>query len=143
MKTILFLCTANSCRSQMAEGFAHMLLPKDWRVLSAGTFATGLHPVAIEVMKEAGVDISNQYSKSIAELKINEIDYVVTLCGNARESCPVFPNAKKKEHWPIADPVSVMGLADPLDGFRSVRDDIKERMGELAERLDVCHPRTI
>lgn len=134
-KTILFVCTGNSCRSQMAEGFARMLLPKGWRVLSAGTIAAGIHPLTIEAMREAGVDISGQYSKTIGEIPADEVDRVVTLCGDAREHCPVFPNAKAREHWPIEDPIWAAGTPDPMPVYRRVRDEIRRRMEELAERI--------
>lgn len=132
---ILFVCTGNSCRSQMAEGFARAMLPDGWRAMSAGTIAAGVHPLAIEAMKELGIDISGQKSKSLGEIAIGEIDRVVTLCGDAHEHCPIFPNAKSVEHWPIDDPIYATSTADPMPAFRRARDDIKNRMTELCDRL--------
>ncbi|HPM41558.1 MAG TPA: arsenate reductase ArsC [bacterium] len=132
---ILFVCTGNSCRSQMAEGFARAMLPKGWQVMSAGTIATGVNPLAIKAMHEVGIDISGQSSKSLDSIKIDEIDRVVTLCGDAHEHCPIFPNAKSVEHWPIEDPVYAETKPDPMPVFRRVRDEIRERMEELADRL--------
>jgi arsenate reductase len=134
-KTILFVCTGNACRSQMAEGFARHLFPDGWRVLSAGTIAAGVHETAKTVMKEEGIDISDQYSKTLDDIPLNEIDYVVTLCGDARDRCPHFPNAAGKEHWPIADPVYSTGTPEELPTFRAARDDILGRMQELVEKL--------
>jgi arsenate reductase (thioredoxin) len=134
-KTILFICTGNSCRSQMAEGFARKILPKSWRVFSAGTIAAGIHPLTIEAMKEAGVDISAQHSKAIGEIPMKEVDHVVTLCSDAHERCPVFPNARSKEHWPVEDPNSATNGPDAMAAFRRVRDEICQRVEELADRL--------
>ena len=134
-KTILFICTGNSCRSQMAEGFARKILPANWRVFSAGTIAAGIHPLTIEVMKEAGVDISDQRSKTIEDVPVKQVDHVVTLCGDAHERCPVFPNARSKEHWPVEDPNMATSGPDPMVVFRRVRDDICQRIEELADRI--------
>lgn len=134
-KTILFVCTGNACRSQMAEGYARTMLPEGWKVASAGTIAAGVHPTAILVMREDGVDISSQYSKSLYSIDLADVDYVVTLCGDARDRCPVFPKALHKEHWPIDDPVYSTGSPDELDEFRRVRDDIRSRMEDLVRRL--------
>jgi arsenate reductase len=135
--SILFVCTGNMCRSQMAEGFAKSMLPKSWRVFSAGTIASGVHPIAIGVMQELGVDITDQYSKTLAEVPIDEIDYVVTLCGDARDRCPVFPNAVSQEHWPIEDPIYANGSPEAMDVFRRVRDDIHTRMQNLSKKLSI------
>ena len=134
-KTILFVCTGNSCRSQMAEGFARKTLPGGWRVFSAGTIAAGIHPMALEVMREAGVDISRQSSKTIDEVPVKEVDHVVTLCGDAHERCPIFPNARSKEHWPVEDPNMATNAPDAMAVFRRVRDDICQRVAELADRI--------
>ena len=135
-KTMLFLCTGNACRSQMAEGFAREMLPAGWQARSAGRVAAGVHPLTVEVMQEAGVDISQQYSKTVGALPIDEIDYVVTLCGSAQEHCPVFPKAVAREHWPIEDPIAAAGDGDVRDVFRRVRDDIRRRIQDLARRLE-------
>ena len=131
-KTILFLCTGNACRSQMAEGFAKIRFP-ECRVLSAGVVASGVHPDTIAVMDEACVDISDQYSKTIDEIGDVEPDIIITLCDNAKESCPAYPGAMKKEHWPITDPAfSPVKEGTRLDLFRKVRDEIARRVEELA-----------
>ncbi len=134
MKTILFICTGNACRSQMAEGFARRMLA-GWRVLSAGTIAAGVHGTAIRVMEEEGVDISGQYSKTVGDIPLKEVDYVITLCGDARDRCPAFPKSTKKEHWPIEDPIYHTGTQYEMEAFRRTRDDIKARMGDLAKKL--------
>lgn len=135
-KSILFVCTGNACRSQMAEGFARSILPKSWKVYSAGVMAAGVHPMTIETMREAGIDIRDQFSKMIDDIPIREIDHVVTLCGSARDRCPVFPGAVAKEHWPIEDP---LGEADRAEAFKKCREDIRRRMEDLAERIDGRH----
>lgn len=134
-KIILFVCTGNACRSQMAEGFARKMLPEGWRALSAGTIASGVHPMAIEVMREVGIDISGQYSKTLNEISIEKVDRVVTLCGNAREHCPVFPKAIISDHWPIEDPIYATHLPDALKIFRRVRDAVGSRIEELCKDL--------
>lgn len=132
--TILFVCTGNACRSQMAEGFAKGML-SDWQVLSAGTIAAGVNESAKKVMHEIAIDISDQYSKSVDEIPIAQVDYVVTLCGDARERCPTFPNAKAKEHWPIDDPIYSCGTDREMEEFRRVRDEIRGRLEVLAKKL--------
>jgi two-component system phosphate regulon sensor histidine kinase PhoR len=131
-KTVLFLCNGNSCRSQMAEGFARELAPSGRRVYSAGTNPKGVHPLAIEVMKEAGVDISGQRSKGLDEVPMDTIDLVVTLCGDAAESCPLSPANVASMHWPLPDPARANGGADEVLGvFRRIRDDIRLRVQRL------------
>ncbi len=126
MKGILFLCTGNSCRSQMAEGFARKILPKDIKIFSAGLEPKGVHPMAVKVMQEIGVDISHQKSKNISEIPIDKIDLVVTLCGDAAERCPIFPGKVKKNHWSLDDPAKVQGSQEEIIKiFRKVRDKIK------------------
>lgn len=128
MLTIFFICTGNSCRSQMAEGFARKLLP-DWKVCSAGVRADGLNPYAVQVMKEVGIDISTQTSKTIDSLKNIKPDVVITLCDNAKESCPIFPSAKITEHWGFPDPADAIGSdEDKLKVYRAVRDEILRRI---------------
>jgi len=123
-KGILFLCTGNSCRSQMAEGFAKVLAPDDVLV-----FPAGVSSKAIKVMKEAGIDISNHYSKRIDDIPMNEIGTVITLCDSAQKMCPSFPGVAKKLHWPIPDPVGAIGSEEKvLNEFRKVRDAIKKRI---------------
>jgi arsenate reductase len=132
LQGVLFLCTANSCRSQMAEGFAQALAPQDLNVYSAGTAPRQVHPLAVQVMREAGVDISRQRSKSIEEVPLQQIDLVITLCGEAAESCPAFPENTRRLHWPLPDPALAQGNAEEvLRVFREVRDEIRGRVESL------------
>ncbi len=132
---ILFLCTGNSCRSQMAEGFARQLL-KGWDIWSAGTHpAERVNPLAVQVMAEKGIDISTQYPKLVQDIP-RPVDFVVTLCGEAAEECPVFPGAKRTEHWGLPDPAKATGTPEEvLQVFRHVRDEIERRMSDLANRV--------
>jgi arsenate reductase len=118
----------------MAEGFAKRML-KGWRVFSAGTIASGVHETAMKVMGEEGIDITDQYSKTLDEVPVGEIDYVITLCGDARDRCPAFPAAVKQEHWPIEDPIYSTGTPREMAEFRRARDDIKARMELQAKKL--------
>jgi len=120
----------------MAEGFARAMFSMEWKIYSAGTRPTGLHPLTIEAMAESGIDISKQHSKSIDEIPVDEIDYVVTLCGDVNENCPLFPKKVEREHWPIIDPVRDVGKPNVMDSFRRARDDIKNRVEELVKRLN-------
>jgi arsenate reductase len=125
-KGILFLCTGNSCRSQIAEGFAKKILPKDLKIFSAGIEPKRIHPKAVKVMKEAGIDISQQRPKNISEVPIDKIDLVVTLCGDAAENCPVFPGTIKKIHWAVDDPAKAQGSEEEITRvFLKIRDNIK------------------
>lgn len=134
-KKILFLCTANSCRSQMAEGLARRLAPKSVKIYSAGTEPKTVHPLAIKVMKEIGTDISAQRSKGLEEIPLESIDLVVTLCGEAAESCPTLPKKTDLLHWPLPDPASARGSEEEvLKTFRSVRDEIRARVEELFKK---------
>ncbi|MHB8788252.1 MAG: arsenate reductase ArsC [Desulfobulbaceae bacterium] len=125
--TILFLCTGNSCRSQMAEGWARHLKNDVVEAWSAGSEKHGLNPLAVQVMAEAGVDISGQTSKTVDELPVQQFDYVVTLCGHASESCPYFPG--KKIHRGFDDPPKLAAGAateeEALCHYRRVRDEIR------------------
>lgn len=126
MRGILFLCTGNSCRSQMAEGFAKKMLSDKVKVYSAGIDPKGIHPLAIKVMHEVGIDISGQKSESLADIPIDEIDLVITLCGDAAERCPVFPGEVKRVHWALEDPAKVTGTEqEVVAAFRAIRDKIK------------------
>jgi len=133
---LLFLCTGNSCRSQIAEGWARQL-GEDWlEVNSAGIEAHGKNPRAIEVMKEAGVDISNQESTKLTNEMLNSVDYLVTVCGHADEHCPVLPAGIRKEHWPLNDPAKATGSEENImHVFIQSRDDIRRRVLDLVERL--------
>ncbi len=129
---ILFLCTANSCRSQMAEGFARVLAPKNVRVYSAGTEPKTVHPLAIKVMKEVGIDISGQSSKGLEAIPLEKMDLAITLCGEAAESCPTLPKKTEHLHWPLPDPALAQGDEETISKtFREVRDDIRARVEKL------------
>jgi arsenate reductase (thioredoxin) len=129
MKKIMFLCTGNSCRSQMAEGFAKALGKGLLEVHSAGLSPQRVNPRAVAVMKEAGNDISGQISKSIDEELLSKMDIIITLCGNAAESCPLTPPGIKRIHWPLEDPAKATGTEEEiLNEFRKVRDGIKRRI---------------
>ncbi len=137
-KKILFLCTGNSCRSQMAEGWAKTLLPQgSFEIYSAGIEAHGLNPKAVSAMKEAGVDISAQRSKRLDELKDVEFDLVITVCGDANEQCPVFPGKARVLHAGFDDPPALeAGAKDEEEAFghyRRVRDEIKKFVSRLPE----------
>jgi arsenate reductase len=123
---ILFLCTGNSCRSQMAEGWARRLGAGRVEAYSAGVSPTRVVPATVEVMAEAGVDVSAQRSKSADLFVGEEFDYIITLCDNAREDYPYFPGGAKRLHWPIDDPYGL-----DLDAYRRARDDIKRRLEEF------------
>jgi len=134
---LLFLCTGNSCRSQMAEGWAKQLAPASVTVLSAGIEAHGKNPRAIEVMREAGVDISAQESTRLEPNMLDGIDLVVTVCGHADEHCPVLPTTVKKIHWPLSDPAKAEGSEEEIMAqFRSSRDDIRDRVKQLLAQLN-------
>jgi arsenate reductase len=135
---ILFLCTGNSCRSQMAEGFARELKSDEVEADSAGTQPKGIHPLAKKVMAEAGVDLSDHRSKTIAELGEVEFDWVITLCGHAHENCPVFPGATRVVHVGFEDPDKAPGREEEvLQIFRKVRDQIREFVEGLPANL-IC-----
>jgi arsenate reductase len=136
---ILFLCTGNSCRSQMAEGWARALLPETVEARSAGTETHGLNPRAVAVMAEAGVNISGHRSKRVEELADEPFDLVITVCDNARESCPVFPGATRTVHAGFEDPPALARDArdeeEALGHYRRVRDEIRAFVETLPERL--------
>lgn len=134
---LLFLCTGNSCRSQMAEGWAKNLA-SDWlEVQSAGIEAHGKNPRAIEVMQEAGVDISDQESTILTNEMLASADLFITVCGHADEHCPVLPPGTRKEHWSLSDPAKAEGSElEIMEQFRATRDDIRLRVTELIKRLE-------
>ena len=133
---ILFLCTGNSCRSQMAEGWARALADGAHEIQSAGIEAHGKNPRAIAVMREAGCDIASQDSTVLTSEMIAKADIVVTVCGNADQNCPVLPEGTRKEHWPLDDPAQAAGSEDEImNVFRQSRDDIQHRVSSLLERL--------
>jgi len=136
--TVLFICSRNSARSQMAEGFLKHLYGRRYEAHSGGTEPSQIHPLAVEVMKEVGIDISSQTSKSLDTYLHKEIDYVVTVCDKARQSCPFFPGGRTGMHKSFEDParVKVSGQR-ALETFRRVRDEIKEWIKEtFGEKLD-------
>ena len=135
VRGVLFVCTANACRSQMAEGLAQAMLPAGVLVRSAGTRPGSVDPRATAVMLELGIDISNQASKSIDALPLGELDLVVTLCSEADAQCPPVPSAKRA-HWPLSDPAAALGSAtEVLAAFRGVRDELARRVAALADAL--------
>jgi len=126
-KKVLFLCTGNSARSQMAEGFLRHMAGDKFEVFSAGIKPTQINPLAIKVMAEAGVDISKHRSKSAMEFIGENFDYVITVCDNAKQTCPVFPGNYEKVHWDLEDPAIAQGAEEEkLEIFRKTRDKIKE-----------------
>jgi arsenate reductase len=137
MIRIMFLCTGNACRSQMAEGFAGTMGRAAVEAHSAGVSPAGyIHPRAVAVMGEIGIDISGQKSKGIDEEILAKMDMVITLCGNAEATCPMTPPEIKRLHWPIDDPVGARGTEDEVMAeFRRARDEIRERVADLIEGL--------
>jgi len=125
----LFVCTHNSARSQMAEGFLRHIGAGDVEAVSAGTEPGELHPLAVEVMAEEGIDISGQRAKSVDGFVQQQFDYVITVCDDANEACPFFPNAANRLHWSFPDPSAAGGTREEkLAVFRTVRDAIRGRM---------------
>ena len=136
MKGILFLCVANSARSQMAEGIARSLAPRGMKIWSAGSRPTSVRPEAVAVLKEIGIDISHQKSKEIDPLFLNQMDIIVTLCSHAEKTCPITPPEIKHIHWPIKDPVGTVGTETMIiEEFRRTRDEIKDKVLELIEEI--------
>ena len=126
---VLFLCTYNSARSQMAEGFLRHLTGDRFEVASAGTEATRVHPLAIRAMQEVGIDIRAHRSKTVDSLLGDPWDYVITVCDSANERCPLFPGHTRRIHWSFEDPSQATGSeAERLITFRRARDQIQERL---------------
>ncbi|HEY8436045.1 MAG TPA: arsenate reductase (thioredoxin) [Haloplasmataceae bacterium] len=135
-KIIYFLCTGNSCRSQMAEGFGKKYLGDRFEVYSAGIEAHGLNPRAVKVMAEKGIDISDQTSDVIDPDILNCADYVITLCGDAKDKCPMTPPHVKRLHWGLEDPAKATGTEEEIMAkFRSVRDAIEARIKQFAKEV--------
>jgi len=127
MKGILFLCVANSARSQIAEGVARSMAPAGTTVWSAGSRPTRVRPEAIAVLREIGLDISSHRSKAVAEIPASEVDTVITLCGE--EECPLFLGQATRLHWGLPDPAAVTGSEEErLDAFRQTRDEVRRRL---------------
>jgi arsenate reductase len=139
-KRVLILCTGNSARSQMAEGLLRDIAGDRFEVFSAGTEPSHVGEQAIQVMREIGIDISSHRSKRAGEFSGSEFDYVITVCDNANESCPVFPGRTERIHWSFNDPAAIQGDENTrLNAFRAVRDQINER---LRQWLSTTHPTT-
>ena len=134
-KRVLFICTENACRSQMAEGFLRQWADDRFEVFSAGTDpAAGIHPDAIAAMKEAGIDISAQQPKAIAPFLGQHFNYVVAVCDPASQRCPIFPGVVKRLEWPVPDPAQAQGSYDErMTVFRQIRDDIANRVRQFVE----------
>jgi len=138
IKKILFLCTTNSCRSQMAEGIVKHQYKDGFDAYSAGAKPASVHPLAIKIMAEIGIDISRQKSKSVAEFNSQEFDYVITLCGGyAKDVCPVFTGKTgQRIHWDFVDPAEGDGTEEEILGvFRKVRDEIKAKIDDFVRQL--------
>ena len=128
-KRLLVLCTGNSARSQMAEGLFRRAAGPGWEIFSAGTTPSRVRPEAIAVMSEIGIDISGHRSKSVDEFAGQPFDFVVTVCDNARDNCPVFPGPAKRLHWSFEDPAAVSGDEPArLEAFRRIRDQIRPQV---------------
>ncbi len=130
-KKVLFICTHNSARSQMAEGILNHLYGDIYKAYSAGTDPSGVNPLTVKVMYEIGIDISHHRSKDIEEFKNMEFDYIITVCDSSREKCPYFPGGKKYIHKGFKDPSdSGLNEEEKIEAFRKVRDEIKEWIEE-------------
>jgi arsenate reductase len=136
MKRVLILCTGNSCRSQIAEGWTRQM-GGDWvKVQSAGIEAHGKNPRAIAAMQEAGIDISEQESTIVSAAMLEWADVVVTVCGHADEQCPVLAPTIRKVHWPLSDPAKATGTEQEItDSFRATRDEIEIRVRDLLTHI--------
>jgi arsenate reductase len=134
---ILFVCTGNSARSQMAEAFARHYGKGQLEASSAGIDPKGLHPLTVKVMAEKGIDVSRQGSKALTDEMLRKADYVVTVCGHADEHCPALPSHVRKLHWPIEDPAILSGQApdEVLAAFRRARDELESRVRDLVASL--------
>ena len=131
-KKLLFLCTGNSCRSQMAEGFANIKLNKKFKISSAGVEAHGLNSRAVKAMNEIGIDISHQKSNSILEDELHQHDLIITLCGDARDRCPILSEGNNNIHWDLEDPANATGSEQEImDVYRKVRDQISNHIDSL------------
>ena len=134
-RKVLILCTGNSCRSQMAEGILRHYGNDRFEVFSAGTIPSQANPVAIRVMKEIGIDISGHRSKHVDEFKGQSFDYVITVCDNAKESCPFFPGNTKRLHWEFPDPPHDKEITEGvIEEFRKVRDMIHQKFKGAVEK---------
>jgi arsenate reductase len=140
-KRILILCTGNSARSQMAEGLLRRDAGDRFEVFSAGTKPSQVRSEAITVMRELGIDISGNRSKSVDEFAGQPFDYVLTVCDNAKETCPIFPGGTATLHRSFTDPAMVQGSEEQrLAAFRSVRDELRQYLQELSQRISMQSP---
>ena len=131
-KKVLFLCTGNSCRSQMAEGFLNNLGGENFIAFSAGSKPSSINPFTIRVMQEKGIDISNNKSEHLDKYLSDTFDYIITVCDNAKDSCPIFPGNHNKLHWDIEDPAEYAGTEEEiLNFFRTIRDKIGSNVREF------------
>jgi arsenate reductase len=136
MKRVLFVCTGNAARSQMAEGLLRHFGGDRIEVESAGTHPSRVHPLAIEVMKELGIDISHHRSKSVDEFVRDQFDCVITVCDSAQQNCPVFPGAGERLHWSLPDPADAsLDREEQVRLFRQVRDRLRRHIGEFISSL--------
>lgn len=134
-KRVLFLCTGNSCRSQMAEGFLRHLAGDRFEVASAGTNPQGLNPGAVAAMREIGIDIAHRQSKPVQHFAREQFDYVITVCDRVRESCPIFPAQSSVLHWSFDDPASAAGTPEERAAvFRRVRDEIAASVRQFIQK---------
>ncbi|WP_455377759.1 arsenate reductase ArsC [Petrachloros mirabilis] len=135
-KRVLFLCTGNSARSQMAQALLPLIAGDHFETYSAGTQPVGLNPAAVEAMREVGVDISHHRSKHVKEFLGQHFEYVITVCNRAKETCPVFPGAQNLRHWSFDDPAPAP-LETRLEAFRRVRDEIADALCQflLSEKI--------
>ncbi len=134
-KRVLFVCTENRARSQMAEAILRKMAPDRFEVRSAGSDpAVSIHPLAVEVLKEAGIEVGGARPKNLADFLDKPFDYVITLCGGAREVCPVFPGGGRTYHWDLEDPAAAEGSREEkLSAFRRIRDEISSMIGDFLE----------
>lgn len=132
-QTILFLCTGNSARSQMAEGWLRHLAGDRFEVFSAGTHPVGLNPGSVEAMGEVGIDIAHHRSKSVTEFAATPIDYVITVCDRVKETCPVWSGSKHLMHWSFDDPAAEPDPEKRRGVFRRVRDEIANRIRQFVD----------
>jgi arsenate reductase (thioredoxin) len=141
MPDVLFLCTGNSCRSQMAEGWLRHLAGHRFHAFSAGLQPGIVHPLAIEAMREAGVDISGQQSKDVARFLGRHFSHIITVCDRAQQNCPIFPGPSLREHWSIEDPANAEGSHEErMRVFRKVRDEMEARVrGFLAAQSSLAN----
>ena len=136
---ILFLCTGNSARSQMAEALLHLIAGDRVEPASAGTHPVGVNPLTVEVMKELGVDMTHQRSKSVEEFIGQQFDYVITVCDRAKETCPVFPSASRLLHWSFEDPAAARET-QRRSVFLRVRDEIADRLCQFIREENLLPP---